>query len=1262
MQRIFNLFKWFGRLLLAGVLILIITFVIFLNKPSLFIDDIEEIISARINQKLKSNIKINISSIDGDFVSGFYVKNTQVYLNEDLAASMDSIYINPNISDLLFLNISFSNISFITPKIYHDNLPQINFEDYSKKRFNIDFASQIPFDIIIDQFFIDNGIYRLANEEFLFNGKLKCLYSEMLNIDIESFNILLDKRKIFNINKGSFLLSKDNFTLILPDYQILKNNGQGNFNYDIANEQVSVVDFSFKHFTLPEYGRVEDIIINLSQANSSMLTINHSLSYNSNIFKSIITLNFNEVHNKLLSAQITSIPKSDAEYDLDIISTSKDGPEFSIQLNKFNYNSLIVDDLKLQCRLKKNFSGVCEVGLHGSIISPFIEVDNLSGIFEIDEKKYSLKEVIFESDAGNGEIIYGQHTSELQTLNCKLDIINLSKLTELFNSLPIIEGGPLQAKINYYDNLDSSSTQVNIQSNSLKIDNFSIGGSNIKLTKINKNLEYEANFYQPEISELKLDTLHLSGNGEKNSYFNYMRGYNISTGENIESSFIFTNDSTLSIEFLKGKLKDVPFHSEDITFNQDEGIITSSPFTINFGLGTLYSQIKFLDSKNYLLNLRASQINLLELKKIFQFNNRINGEMNGEIYLSCENSQPTVLTNLNFRDGNIDDILFENFDVQASFRDDRLTLSEVDINTDIGQLKLSGWLTNTGGKLTFSEADLLNITGDFDKFEISYLMRYFPWEQNTTGLLSGKININGNASSPRIELESTITNPSFDKIIAEKISGNLIYKNERLYLKAMNIETSSGTYTGTGSIPANLSFVKIVDLNLLEQPLDFIFTGKSNSFEFLTPYIDEIESLNGEFTMQLGLSGTLKHPIRGGQISIQNATLELFQLDNSIESLSGIATIASNKLIIKKLSGRLLESESDIDLFPSVIIAVKKIFSDKKDNDTNNNVTVNGSIDLTEFFNPNYTLSIDGDDIFLNSTYGQLEGEGDAEIFISGKDTLLVTGEFRPSPHNFKLFSLGDDYKIDMPNNTKARLVKYDIHVPFQDGIIIDTDEVNMLVDGDINIISGDNDEISYSGKINIIDGTFNYNNNEFSQASGKLILDPSKSSPYAEINAQTELVGENIDVTFIGFLDNPNLILESSSQQYSQSDILRLLTFKDSNVIDDPSATGQIGELLANYMENELEKNVSLYTELDEFKVNRSGSFISGLEDSKIDVYLGKRISSNLYLNTKINLNQSDKMNEYEVLYRLNRNMSIVARVDKDQYWHINYRYKYKY
>ena len=107
MQRIINLFKWFNKLLLAGVIILLITLAIFLNKPSLFINDIENITSDIINQNLNSSFKIKISSIDGNFVSGFYVKNTKVFLNSEIISSIDSVYINPNISDLFLLNISY---------------------------------------------------------------------------------------------------------------------------------------------------------------------------------------------------------------------------------------------------------------------------------------------------------------------------------------------------------------------------------------------------------------------------------------------------------------------------------------------------------------------------------------------------------------------------------------------------------------------------------------------------------------------------------------------------------------------------------------------------------------------------------------------------------------------------------------------------------------------------------------------------------------------------------------------------------------------------------------------------------------------------------------------------------------------------------------------------------------------------------------------------------------------------------------------------
>ena len=57
----------------------------------------------------------------------------------------------------------------------------------------------------------------------------------------------------------------------------------------------------------------------------------------------------------------------------------------------------------------------------------------------------------------------------------------------------------------------------------------------------------------------------------------------------------------------------------------------------------------------------------------------------------------------------------------------------------------------------------------------------------------------------------------------------------------------------------------------------------------------------------------------------------------------------------------------------------------------------------------------------------------------------------------------------------------------------------------------------------------------------------------------------------------------------------------------------------------------------------------------------MGKRISNRLYLNTKINLNDNN-LNEYEMSYRLNSNTSIVAKIDDNKYWKLNYRFKYKY
>jgi hypothetical protein len=172
--------------------------------------------------------------------------------------------------------------------------------------------------------------------------------------------------------------------------------------------------------------------------------------------------------------------------------------------------------------------------------------------------------------------------------------------------------------------------------------------------------------------------------------------------------------------------------------------------------------------------------------------------------------------------------------------------------------------------------------------------------------------------------------------------------------------------------------------------------------------------------------------------------------------------------------------------------------------------------------------------------------------------------------------------------------------------------------------------------------------------------LNPGNESPFVDVKASLLLIDEDINIAFVGPISNPNIILESTSATYSQSDILKMIAF--STISDEDNVTIRVGDLVSNYVENEIEKNIQQYGILDEFKVqNKNGTLNSNQNNSDVNVYFGKQISKNLYLNTSINFSET-LLNEYEIAYRVNRNMSIVARVDEENNWHFNYRFKYHY
>jgi autotransporter translocation and assembly factor TamB len=222
------------------------------------------------------------------------------------------------------------------------------------------------------------------------------------------------------------------------------------------------------------------------------------------------------------------------------------------------------------------------------------------------------------------------------------------------------------------------------------------------------------------------------------------------------------------------------------------------------------------------------------------------------------------------------------------------------------------------------------------------------------------------------------------------------------------------------------------------------------------------------------------------------------------------------------------------------------------------------------------------------------------------------------------------------------------------------------LIDGDIVLTSIGNEPFTFSGNVNVIDGSFYFNGNTIDQISGNISLDPISDEPVINFNGITNVAGKDIEISLSGKMDNPNLSLESiSDPDLTQNDLLYLMVFTPDSVGNsgDFIGTEQVGNLITNYVENTLERNIVRNSLLDKFQFNtQGGTLLSGFENSNLNLYLGKNISPNLYLNLRSNLNSENTTFQYEVGYRLSRNMSIIGRIDDKQLYHLTYRFKYKY
>ena len=210
-------------------------------------------------------------------------------------------------------------------------------------------------------------------------------------------------------------------------------------------------------------------------------------------------------------------------------------------------------------------------------------------------------------------------------------------------------------------------------------------------------------------------------------------------------------------------------------------------------------------------------------------------------------------------------------------------------------------------------------------------------------------------------------------------------------------------------------------------------------------------------------------------------------------------------------------------------------------------------------------------------------------------------------------------------------------------------------------------DNFTYSGKINIIDGRY-YDNqgNVFENITGNLFLSPDPNSSYMDLHSNIDINSSTINVTIIGDPNSPQVYLSDADGQFSQTELLTMLTLGSSE-IDLQNNIAQVENLFSNYLQTTFERSIAKATSLDQFQISTGNPLFSTLndnDDENMKLIVGKRISKTIYFNTKIDFYDFND-NQYEAEYRLSKNTSLVGGINTNagnNSFHIKYRIKYYY
>ena len=690
-------------------------------------------------------------------------------------------------------------------------------------------------------------------------------------------------------------------------------------------------------------------------------------------------------------------------------------------------------------------------------------------------------------------------------------------------------------------------------------------------------------------------------------------------------------------------------NAKPLNFVIQDSIFQFTPFELHINDGLMEGVIK--GNKNPEGRFKMSNFDSEILTQFFDDERlKLSGLIFGEVWIKSNQGRIDLDVDLSLKKGKYMEESFDEMTLSCLYKGGMLHLDDITM-TRKGTMGIQA-----SGIIPFEKLNTKNqsisLVSNFSNISLEFVNRFIPRFYAIGGSGTGRLDLSGTTEKTKFSYNISIDNAIFDLVHLGNFKSKGTYDGRKLNVVSASSKSKEGTITASGSIP--------FDLNLNSSRFGSFFDKDNINFEanaelyslpFLSPYLTDLDSANGNINIRLLLDGPGDAINRNGYININNGSLYTLLVSDPITLINGNASMVNNTLVINRFDALLHNSNNKSPK--------KKV----------QNTTMSGTMNFEKFFDPGYDIKVKATNASYKLLFLDIEANSNLDLKIVGKDTVLIDGLIETQEANV-FYEFNTEYVGTAMQDNQGSILAYSLNIPIIGSAFFKNSQINAKVAGELNLAQVGNEEVDFGGQIIVEDGSVISFTDYFDELQGLVSFDNKGFNPYIDVNANTMVDDERIELRMKGGIEDLDIILESGSG-FSESDILELLTWGKRIEDAEWTSTGfgnQTVSILGTLLENQLEKNLKesdlgMMNYVDDIDISGAAGLLQGSnEDYEVTVKtkLSDRAFLNLSYKRSFSLNNDQK--QIGVEYKLNRHFSVVGAYDEEGNLNLKYRYRYAY